>query len=509
MLNTPITAGVREVLDVVASSPGLTRAGVANHLHGRRTARLADVNAALAAGLLHQAPHAVATRGGFTRSAQGLFPGAPNGGTGSSDEVDVAQWRRAAGLSQRTLAARLAISQRLVRHWEKGTQQVPPYWRQRLRDELQDLEKSTAATATRRRRHQDVVAIVRAHPGLSRRALRPFLGNGASAAAALAQDLAAGLIHEAPSTVVGPHGGLHVVTGLHPGSRPWRPTIPAPSGGQLRRARAIAGRNQAEVARQLGVSGSTLADWERADGRLPARLAEEGAQMLRELLAGARRLEDRVVEEVTRSPGLTLEQLTRGRFGRSSAVLAAVQRVLDDGRLHQAHAQSRNAANVTRAVRGLHPGPAPRRRAALTGPALEQARRTAGLSRPALGALVGVSGKQLAHWESGAQPVSLVRSAQLREALAEAGTALVPYVDPVHLTDDELEQLALQVITAQPGSSQREVVEQMTGDVRRRAAAIRRLLDADRAHLQPTVRRYADGRTFTHLTLFPGPAPPS
>jgi transcriptional regulator with XRE-family HTH domain len=217
-------------------------------------------------------------------------------------------------------------------------------------------------------------------------------------------------------------------------------------------------------------------------------------------------MRDKILRAVRDSPGITDEELTRGSLGRGSLVAAAIETAIGSEEIHRA-STVRTSAGGPRSVVGYFSGPAPVgvRSRALSGAGLERLRRAAGLSRPRLASLAGVSATQIAHWESGRQDIPAARSQQLRELLASAGKADAPFADAEIRSMEALEAEAVTVITQEPGLPGRRVAERMSGDAKRRWEAIRRAEASGLVHQEPTVIVYGDGRKFTRGAYHPGP----
>ncbi len=495
---TELVAAVTAVVDVVRAHPGMTRAALVRRLTGRAVRRHQVVQQALAAGLLHEGPTFVPTRGGALRSATGLHPGPPTGPAAERMRVEQVRRRRAElRLSQQALAGRLGVHPRLVRHWESGTQPVPTWAAARLAA-LLDLGRAVLPTRRHARARNELLQLVRRHPGLTRRRLRELQGRRRPVLQALQAALDAGLLHEVPTR----RGGV----GFWAGSEPRSDGQP-PSGAELRTARLLAGRSAGPVARRLGVTMGQLCAWERRDEGLPTWVTTRGREMLADLVQARHKLDERLLQEVQRRPGVSTEQLTRGTFGRAAAVSSALGRLLEQGRVHSAYAPTTDRTGLTRPLRGLHPGPGPAAELMMSGAELEQRRRAVGLSQRALARQLGVSRIAVGHWESGRNPLSPGRAGELFDLLEQFAPTTVPLVDQQRHDDDEMDAAALVVITTTPGLSRRRAAAGMPGTGQRRLAALDRVLDGTRAHLRPARQRYADGRTFTVPSCYPGPAP--
>jgi transcriptional regulator with XRE-family HTH domain len=153
------------------------------------------------------------------------------------------------------------------------------------------------------------------------------------------------------------------------------------------------------------------------------------------------------------------------------------------------------------------------------GPALEaptiaaeafaEARRAAGLSKPALARLMGVSGTQLTHWESSKQRVPPARAEQARAILASLESA-APHVDVHRVAPGTIEATALELVAAAPGQSKRQLAAQIPGDTAKCLRTLDALVDAGRLVRSPVERPGPRGSVRHVGGLFlPGQAPAS
>jgi DNA-binding transcriptional regulator YiaG len=439
------------------------------------------------------------------RSVRGLFIGpAPSENAtpvAVSDGQQLRVLRESAHVSQASLGAQLGVSRFLVNHWEAGRQSMPPWISPRL---LEALEAAQHPAPSRRRRavtrRRAVMEVIEASPGLTRRELRGRCRMTHEAVAQiLEQLLQAGAIHET-STLCTLAAGQRFGVGVFLG--PARPGPPSPTTHVLREAGQRAGWSQARIARALDLSPSA---WSKRlartpDQAMPGCIGPKANEVLQAMYEDGQRFEQDLLTAITKKP-TTREQLTRGTYGRSVVVEETIDRLLSAGRMHRGYAQTINATGVARNVEVLCLGPAPAVEPILNPAELTDRRRHTGLSRAQFAARFGVSKAQMGYWEKGDQPTT-GRAAELRALLDELGTAAVPHSDVVRSTDDELEQVTLDLLMETPGQTRRVLTAQMPGDVRRRHATVLRLVNSGRL-VERTERRYrGDGHPFTAKVLY-------
>lgn len=493
----------------VAASPGITAAALARALGGRRTTALAVIREAITAGVVHEAPSQVQARGGSQRSTTGLYLGAapsPEAATvpGGPGEY-LRPLREQLRLPAAMLAAQLGVSTNLVYHWESGRQPVPAWVVPRLDRalELANQEHQGGAVSKKRRAEEARRAMLRAisdNPGLSRVELGRALDlSRTTVRNRLEPLLEASRAHEGRPL----HRAAGRSVGLYPGPAMAAPTVELVQ--DVATAARRAGWSGHRIARALGIPPTTW--WPAVAGTRPLPRYITEAE-LREVLAQAQQegeqLEVRLVDHIAGHDDVTRESLTRSTFGRSEAVLDALDRLLTQDRVHYGSAEVVNDSGVRRFLRVLRPGPAPAAVVTLTGDELETMRRTRHVSRVALGRAVGVSDTQVGHWESGAQPIPAGRAAQLVAYLEELPIHDEPMRDPERFTDAQLADLALAYIAEHPGVTARVLArEALRGSAQRRLAVVAQLVASGRADARPVqvARSLGDTRPGTGLFL--------
>lgn len=471
-----------------SARPGLSYAALAREIGGRRATALALLREAVTSGRLHEAESRVpAGPSAATRSVLGLFPGpapqeAPPEPSAAAELLDL---RQQLDLSAAQVAAQLGISPGLLYHWEAGRQSVPT-WAARALPAALELAQSHALLSTQTRpraraRRRELLRTIEARPGLTRQQLTAAVGirSRSTLRERLEPLLAAGRAHEAPA-------GAGRALGLFPGPAPL--PVPTPTAAELHAAAQRAGWPGRRVARALGIAAPTWHNCARSrPGSHLANLVtpERVTQVMEELVAAGDALERNLLADMP----ATREALTRGRYGRSSVVESALDRLLAAGRAHYASSPYVNASGVTRHLAHLHPGPGPQSEP-LSGEDLRELRQSRGLTRPTLGAALGLSDTQLGHWENGHQPIPASRAAQLRAhleplPLRENGRARMRS----SYTDAEVEAAALAYVAEHPGASRRIVASAMLGTAPRRWETLARLVEEGRLREEPgTVR---------------------
>jgi len=490
---------------LVAGHPGFSYDAAAKLLGGRNSTARALLRQAVGAGLVHEGTsHVAARKAGAVRSVRGLFVG-PTPAAGAApaaidDGRQLEAMREGAGVSQASLSAQLGVSRSLVNHWEAGRQRLPAWVGPRL---FKALEAAQHPAPRRGRRagalRLEILQVVEDSPGLTRRELRgrthmthQHLGR------VLDQLCMAGAVHEA-STVYNMARGRRFGVGVFLG--PARPWPACPSARALLEASQRAGWSQKRVARALGISpeGWSKRVTRTPDQELPGKLEPKASAALQAMYEDTQRYERDLLATIAEKP-TTREQLTRGTFRRSSIVESTIERLLSARRLHTGYARLVNAAGVARYVKVLLPGPGldveP-----MSSVELIERRRLAGLSRPQLAQRLGVSKVLVGHWETGRQLIT-GRADELRTLLDELGTAAVPHRDLTRYTDAELEQAAVQLLTATPGQTRRALTAQMPGGVLRRHATVLRLVASGDLVERQERRHRGDGHAFTAKVLY-------
>jgi transcriptional regulator with XRE-family HTH domain len=470
------------VLETVSSRPGLTLVEL-RQACGFGPAVRAAVAEALESGAIHRAD----VRRAKGASAVGYFPGPAPTRPPAPSPKKMRSARERACWSQEDMAAACGVAVRTYRLWEAGKARVPSW-----------AVVTLVANVERARRRDPmgelvglVEALVAAEPGITVAELQDRLSPAPAVRTAEAIERA--------------RAGrrIHGRKGLHPGPEP-TPFQP----GELRRLREQAGWTVEEVGEQLGLrSGAPqVSTWERGNRPVPLpRVAQlrqlyalgapspiDACKALLVSLVEAGDREGRVVTE---------EDLTRRGAGRGGLTYRALDACLAEGLFHRAPTV-RASARGPRTVVGFLPGPEPRAAGdTLSGAELKARRLASGLSRPQLGALVGVSKTQVGYWEDGKRPLAESWTSRLLDALDRA-PAGPPRPAPVRMADAELEQAALAAVAAEPGLTGRQVTTHMRGEITRRWAAIRCLLDAGRLEERPVVVVGPGGGRHHHQGLY-------
>jgi len=417
---------------------------------------------------------------------------APTGLDGS----ELAEMRRAAGVSQSELARRIGVNRTLVVKWEGGRQPVPRSTVGRI---LEAVAKGASEPVVRPDRSAEVfsalIELVRAQPGTAVRSLPRRLGaRKQTVGAAVARARAEGLVHG--------------TRGLFPGQEE-----PAPPPGKLRLLRRQAGWSQEELGQALGLRGaSTVAGWENGRPVPPQRreelwrlLVEVGPQRAAERRAECRRA---ILETFAQEGFIPPDRLWREKIGRGEFSEAVFWELVDEGALHAEERLEPIVTGHDKTVRGFCLGPAPVGAPLFTGDELRWLRLRAGLGQAKLGELVGESKTQIRHYERGNQAISAPRAQVFREVLSPLPPG-EPRQAPGFLSDEELLSQAKAAMLAESGLPARQLVQRFNGEVRRRWAAIALLVDCGWA--EERLERYQDstGRWQRRRVLYPaGGAPP-
>lgn len=274
------------------------------------------------------------------------------------------------------------------------------------------------------------------------------------------------------------------------------------SSSELRELLHRAGWTAARLAKNLGVNPSTLCRWQRDQG-LRGERAMEARRLLEHAYQGSR---EELLTVVKECPGISREQLTRGRLGCGGPVFRLLEELLAAGQIHERRHFIINAVGIRRAVFGLFTGVAPHERS-MSGAELQRARKQAGWSRARLARRLRVSQTMIAVWEGSSSTIGEPRRGELVRILSHVPAAAKPFEDPRHTSTEELDHMTLQLIAANPGQLKSWITEELPGDIQRRWSSIRRLLAAAQIHETERVFTDASGRSFPRSVLFVGPAP--
>jgi len=285
------------VLAAVDAEPGLSWTELGHRL-GEAKAVTVAARQALSDGRLHERWVTYQDRRGLHRTRRGLFlgpaPAGPDAATVEAGELRAARHR--ARLTQDELGERLGVGGTLVCIWERGRRSIPLGRAAEVRQVLAAIEQEPPRPPRHRRRRTDA-------------------------------------------------------------------RLPTLAGGDLRAARRRVGWSQADLAARLGVTAQALSIWERGRWPIPAGRAAE----LRRLLEAApptspppdptAKLADRVVEVVTREPGLSATAITARLPGDVRRRWAAIRRAEQDRRVHTQAVRYRDASGRMQRKAAYYLGP--------------------------------------------------------------------------------------------------------------------------------------------------------
>jgi DNA-binding transcriptional regulator YiaG len=428
-----------------------------------------------------------------TRYFLGPSPAAeePIGPTGH----DLGTQRRAANLTQAELARRLNVSESSVRNWEAQRFAVPAS----LRRPLRDLLESTGRQVTLRRGAlgDEIEDFVGSQPlGVSLEQIFGRFGRTRAVADAVADVRSADRICEVRSGEK-EHRRVLVATPLPDA---------VDLADRLRRAREDAELRQSQVAALIGVSNNAVSRWETGCRPIPIEHRAAVERVVAELEGGAHSIDREICEELERSGGMTREELTRGRFGRSARVLRAIDRLTEQGILEDTSELRKNAGGVQRAQHVLvlaNAKRADRQPAHMSGDELRDARIRGRWSKRSLAAEIGVSKTAIADWEArGPNAIPAARTALVQNVLASPPPR--DFREAVHLTDDELVDGIVASVASEPGLTGREVVKRLvSGEVRRRWRALDHAATQRRIEARIEPRIDSRGRSYPKRVFYP------
>jgi DNA-binding transcriptional regulator YiaG len=467
-----------------------------------------------------------------------------------ADPSRLTEARTAARLSVHELARQLAVSRTAVQKWERAA--VPA---DRLEAVCRALQGGPQTV-------HDLLALVSGSPGLPEARLHPHL------AAEIPPLEAAGQLHRRSVTVQDAAGrryshvllfpglapavasrevlagtdiaGLRQLLGLSQGALAEKlgvsrgnvaimETEAVPGGRQdqlhlvftaalqdldLPAARARVDLGQAELARRIGKSPSTVNLWEKRTRPVPFKEAIRIGHVLAAAAHDDDRREvaaQRIVEAVaTAGPnGFTGDDLVRllasGRHRVPGTALndqVGLARAVRDRRVHWRLTWVRNAAGGWRGSRRLHPGPLPTDDPqGLTGEELGRARRQVGASQNELATQLGTVWGTVSKWErrgKRAVPPEIAQAAI--DALARLATARAASVE-------QDRGRLLGAVKRSPSCTRAQLlVDAGYGRATPRAMEVLAQLIADGlVHLRLTTNR---ARSYgTHMGVYPGPTP--
>ena len=426
----------------------MTYAAAAVALGGRRTSALAQLHAAVSAGLVHESQTQVPTKGNALRSALGLFPGPAAAAVLPDEPMDaraLRELRASTRVTQSNVARQLGVSRGLVHRWENDLQPIPTWAASHaLIGALEDAQ--TPQRPSRRRdskRQRELLAQVRATPGIS---WHQLVGRSVRDRRLVESARRAGHLHEGPAWT---KGTRQPVTGLFAGRRP-QLEVAAVLMADLKRARLEAGWSHAAMAQHLSdadpadsarvtVAATTYAGWERTLLQVPGWAAAQASHALsqarskrRDAAAEDDQQRAAIVAAVTGQPGLSRKALLpRVQASRPYQVESVLAQLLAENVLHERHA-GRHGQQT-----GLYPGPSLGE--VLTPEQLVALRTRAGLTQRRLAELVGYDVQGVRYWEDSTRPMSLEWQQKLRTYLE--GCPDVPAAERDHLEQQLLNAL--------------------------------------------------------------------
>lgn len=251
---------------LVEEHPGITVTELAEQLEISR----ADVRRRLSPLLLAGEVFAGEPARRSSARSRGLYAGAAPQPASAEDVAQLARAADAAGWTQERTARALGITQASWWGAVSGRRALPFYvGSDRVRAVTQEAtERGSAAQEDLR---QAIAAAVQEHPGVSRGRLAELFGRGKHIETALAQCLADGLVHYAPTPVASGRadrapGALRFVQMLHPGPLEPSAGLSAEQLEDMRLARHI---SRADLGAAIGVSDAQVRAWELGQRPIP------------------------------------------------------------------------------------------------------------------------------------------------------------------------------------------------------------------------------------------------
>jgi DNA-binding transcriptional regulator YiaG len=405
------------------------------------------------------------------------------------------------GWSRSEFARRVGVSRALVRAWLGGVDVSGPRWEAVRRTIREAWSVEAPAVLSSREALLDLLDV---HPGGVRRTeLKGWRDHykldREDAGHQIDEAVKAGDAHwEQDFIDVGDH--KRVVRRLVRG-RKSESTEARLSGSDLKRLREEAELSRREAAELLGVRYPTYVNWENAN--IPNARVEDVRSILKEAASRTTPLDRKVremVRVVSRHPDISRTELFESHVGDSKIAHRALDRALDDERVHE-----RLVELVGRQpYRGLRVGPAfePVDKSSLGG-TLKERRVAAGLLQRELARAIGTSTPAISRWEKHGDSIPRRFHPLIEDALADAERgATARAAEKSETAMNRAFAAVIDGITRRPGISRKALLDRLSRPAVREA--LDRALEAGRVHEERRTITDRAGRSRISLGLYLG-----
>jgi transcriptional regulator with XRE-family HTH domain len=425
------------------------------------------------------------------------------------DGLQILEAIERAGWSQSEFARRALVSRETVRDWIRGKRITRGRWgtvRQAIRDAW-TVEPSVLLSP-----REALLDLLDNHPkGLRRTELRGWrarykLGRQGTADE-IDRAVNAGQAHwEQDFIDAGDHKRIarRLVRG-----RTWDGTEgPHLSGPELKHLRENAELSRREAAELLGMDYPTYVNSENGNARVHQTRVTEIRRILEEAASGTTPLDKKVREivgVVSRHPDISRTELFEGYVGDSKLAHKALDRALDDERVHE-----RIAELVGRQpYRGLRVGPSPEPDGAgssMTGAALKESREAVGVLQRDLATAIGASTAAVSRWEKHGERIPFRFHRLIEDVLADAERRMPEQVaGKAQAVTDRALAAVVDGVARRPGISTKALLGRLSRPAVREA--LRLALETGQVHEEWRTVVDTAGRRHMRLGLHGGPGP--